>query len=950
MLHLNLLGSFSLTRDDTPLTGFISNKVQALLVYLAVTQRTHTRDTLAALLWQGVPEKVAKHSLRQALSNLRKIVPEGVVITRQTVSAAAINTDTSQFDSLIGAGRLADAAVLYKGEFLEGFFVADAPRFETWQVVQRERRHRQAFELFYDLQTAAQGSADLPRAIEYARRLQTLEPWHEPTHRCLMRLFAQRGDYASGLAQFAACRQLLQDELGVAPERATQELYERIKAARQRTVRRWVAPPALIGRNAELAQLKQLLLSGTRIVSLTAPGGFGKTHIAQQLAYDMRLHWLEGVYFVPLAAVTDEIGVLTAIAQTVQVEIGGEGEILAQLQRWLARRELLLVLDNCEQLVGDWFAALITALLDGAPQLTLLLTSRERLQMGGEQVMLLEGLAAESAAVDLFLTAVRRQQLDFVPDTRATRAISTICRAVGNVPLALELAAAQIDLFGVDEIAHAITASLDTLATTQRQIAPRQRSIRAVFDTSWARLNADERELLAGLSIFVAGCTLAAAQAIVGATPARIRSLVNKSLLTRQGKRWVQHPLLQQFSAEKLAQNPTRQQALQNAHADYFAHFLNTHFADIQLLKQPTLQQVAADLPNITRAWRHALTHAQISNVAISFRPLSFFYDATNRIVAWKNQFRFAVEQLDKQPDAPASQQNPLLAGILVAYGTALDRSAEFTLAHTIGTRSLAIATAYQFTEAMFHATLLVGRSQHYFGDYACAITHIRAALDLSRQLADAHAQARTLQSLGGSLLYHGKIADAKAAYSEAQRLFIEVGDKRGEMYATMMLGQVAYVQGEVEHAWRDWHSVLAHEGLQRHKLLAGMLYDWITAAHFRRGAYREALESADQALAVLDTLTFTAVYFNSQILRAHVYAATDQLDQAQQIEAQLQPYAHNSGSPLHRHTHDVLRGVLFIKLGDTVRGLALLKQVQATPASGWLNQQMVEHLLPLLV
>ena len=958
MLSLNLLGSFSITRDGEPLSGFISNKVQALLVYLAVTQQTHRRDALATLLWANVPEKVAKHSLRQALSNLRKIVPEGFEITRQTVGVIAATStslggvsgqagfqiDTQTFTSHLEAGNDAQAAELYHGDFLTGFFIADAPDFEAWQIVQREYFHRLAFDLFDRLQRRSVEQVDLVAAIDYARRLLLLEPWHEATHRQLMRLLAQRGDYAGGLAQFAACKKLLQTELGVEPELATQQLYERIAAARNRPMsRRQSTYTTLIGRDQEVANLSQLLLRNVRLLTITGPGGFGKTSLALQLADNLRLMWLDGVYVVPLASVNSVAGVVRAIVQTIGLDVQGEADLLPQLCQYLADREVLLLLDNCEQLVSDDFAHLVQELLDIAPLLSILLTSRERVGMMGEQVFALEGLAEQEAAANLFVSAARRQQIDFVPDETATNDIAAICDLVGNVPLALELAASQIDLYTPKEIGEAIAAGVASLTTAQRNVPERQRSLATVFETSWTLLTQDERDLYAALSVFVDGFTLAAARAVAGATPSLMQALVNKSLLARKNQRWMQHPLLLQFSAEKLAQAPARQHQLEAAHADYFAQLLNENFADIQLIKQPVLRMISAELPNIDKAWHFALANNQISNVAVSFRPLAFYFDATNRLQEWQSAFRLALDHLDRQPDAPPEQQNPLLAGVLVAYATGLERSAAHADAHAVAQRSLAISDAFGFDEARYHATIIIGRTHYYLGRLQASIDMLRKAVSIAVERQDVHGHARALQSLGGSLLTFGEIDEAKTVLADALCLFDQVDDQRGVLYAKNMLGQIANMLEQDDVAWRYWNDVLANENLPNYHFLHGMIHNWIAVFHLRKGAFEEALVSAEKAQDTLKNLTFTSTYVDALVGAGMAATAIGNLDYAWEIEGRLQSLLPKLASPIHyRHT-EALRAMLLLRGGQTAQGERLINEVLTNPSTGWMTKKLLE-------
>jgi len=257
-LRMTVLGSVQIVRGGTPVTGFVSTKVQALLIYLAVTGRPHTREALAGLLWGDMPHRAARVNLRQAIANLRRLVGSHLIINRQMVAldqespywldakvfiqgihqALRHNTNgnvkengDSPTSSIIPL--LTEVVELYQGEFLEGFVVRNAPAFEEWALLQRERFHGLALQGLHTLSAyyAAQGKAGCPAGIRYTRRLLRLEPWCEKAHRQLMELLARSGQRGAALAQYKQCCQTLAAEFGIQPMAETTALFERIRAA-----------------------------------------------------------------------------------------------------------------------------------------------------------------------------------------------------------------------------------------------------------------------------------------------------------------------------------------------------------------------------------------------------------------------------------------------------------------------------------------------------------------------------------------------------------------------------------------------------------------------------------------------------------------------------------------------------------------------------------------------
>ncbi|MBM3190376.1 MAG: SARP family transcriptional regulator, partial [Chloroflexi bacterium] len=246
-LCISLLGPLQVTLGREAVAGFESNKPRALLAYLAIEAgRTHARETLAGLLWPDMPNDAALGNLRRVLSNLRQAIGDReaerpcLLITRDTVAldaTASVVIDAARFAELVrGAGeassacdRLEQAVALYRGDLLEGFSLADSAPFEEWLVVARERFRRQLLSALRRLAGRLEGLGDYGRARAYAWRLVELEPWDENAHRTLMRTLALSGRRAEALAHYAACCRLLERELGVAPSRETQALYERIR-------------------------------------------------------------------------------------------------------------------------------------------------------------------------------------------------------------------------------------------------------------------------------------------------------------------------------------------------------------------------------------------------------------------------------------------------------------------------------------------------------------------------------------------------------------------------------------------------------------------------------------------------------------------------------------------------------------------------------------------------
>jgi DNA-binding SARP family transcriptional activator/predicted ATPase len=326
-LSLSLLGPFQVTLDGQPVTDFKSNKVRALLAYLAVeADRPHPREVLAGLLWPDWPDRDALGNLRYALSNLRTVIgdrtaePPFLLITRDTLqfnTASDYRLDVTAFTEMVEADKtdpsaidqLEQAVALYRGSFLEGFSVSDSPAFDEWALFTRERLARQISSALHRLSATHEQRAEYEQAQSFAWRHVELEPWDEAAHQQLMRTLALSGQRSAALAQYETCRRLLAEELGVEPAQETTRLYEQIRSGKLKALLPLPAPPpdltvrlplfleeepsqvempVFVSRERELAQLGgflDLALAGQgRVVFVTGEAGSGKTALVQEFA------------------------------------------------------------------------------------------------------------------------------------------------------------------------------------------------------------------------------------------------------------------------------------------------------------------------------------------------------------------------------------------------------------------------------------------------------------------------------------------------------------------------------------------------------------------------------------------------------------------------------------------------------------------------------------------
>ncbi len=583
-----------------------------LLCYLALNSGPHPREALAGLFWGEFTKERARANLRQTLHNLQQQVPDYLEVARKTVGFLHDRPhwiDVAEFEASVArmSGGLSGsysfealekAAALYQGDFMTAVFVDGAPDFESWRRVEREHYRLRLLDALEKLSQAYEGRLALENAVRTLRRLLTIEPWREAAHRQLMLLLARQGNYAAALAQFEQCRRLLVEELNVEPMPETVSLYERVRAARKLSRKPLPPQPTLfVGRSEALDSLQQLLLDDcVRLVTILGLGGVGKSRLALAAAEALQSAFLEGVAFVSLTADANLTGLFSAIVQALDIKLQGRDEPAQQIISYLQEKELLLLLDNFERLADK--AAGLEPILREAPNVKILVTSRERLNTRWERPFSLGGMVVgdfqsilESPAGQLFHNTAVQAGPDFNADEEDRQAIHQICQLVEGLPLGIELADAWTRLLSCAQIAEEVNRDHALLATSQLPGPEHRHGLWATFTYSWRMLSAKERVVFKQLSVFRGSFGRQAAQAVADARPLILSALVDKSLIRALGDdRYQMHESLRQFAAEKLAESPKDRQATESAHSRSYLEWLAQQEAG---LKRAGLEKVA---------------------------------------------------------------------------------------------------------------------------------------------------------------------------------------------------------------------------------------------------------------------------------------------------------------------------------------------------------------------
>jgi DNA-binding SARP family transcriptional activator/Tfp pilus assembly protein PilF len=793
-LQIRLLGGVQISRAGVPVSGFISNKVPALLAYLAVNrQQAHGREVLASLLWGEMADADAKNNLRQALSNLRKFLAPHVVVIHDMVqfdSAAPYSLDVECFQTALQTGDCQHAVSLYQGDFLQGFYVREAPQFEEWVFTQQARLREEALGALHRLMTDHAGRCEYPQAITYANRLLALDPWREEIHRHLMLMQARSGQHSAALAQYETCKKILAKELGVEPLPETTALYERIRSARQ-TARHNLpaAATAFVGREPELADLRQRLADpACRLITLTGLGGAGKTRLAQELARACAEMFINGVWLIPLAAV-DAPGLIPAIGNAFDFPFT-KGDAKKQLLNYLRQKELLLVLDNFEHLLDA--AALTTEILEAAPGVKILVTSRERLDVQGEWVVDLPGLPPGSAeAEQLFVQSARRARDGIRFDTQDRTTVAEICRLVGGLPLGIEIAAAGMRSLEAAAIRDEIQKNLDFLASTRRDIPERQRSLRAVFESSWERLTEAERQTFAALSVFRGGFTRPAAQQVAGGFDA----LVDKALVARRDERFELHEVMRQFAAEKLvAVKPAR-----DIHAAYFAQWASER---AQWNERASFAVMAQEFENVRAAWLWAAEQRDAAALAGLVHFSKRYLDIQGRYregYDWMAQALAQFGEVGEVGALPLDAQGQAMAKLVLYRALFLADMGKPD--ETVPTLQACLDYFQRVGDKLQIMACLnaLGIAARFLGHEDKGEAYFRGQLALARELGNRHEEATALNNISTALTTQGKFHESEQVLREGLALRRELNDEAGISSTLINLAVSLFNQGRYE-------------------------------------------------------------------------------------------------------------------------------------------------------
>ncbi len=602
---------------------------------------------------------------------------------------------------------------------------------------------------------------------------------------------------------------------------------------------------SFVGRKSELAEIAKFLQTPScRLLTLLGPGGVGKTRIALQVAADMIEDYPHGVYFVALASTESPELLTQAVALALSFNFYTKQNPQTQLLNYLRKKRLLLLMDNFEHLTEG--ASWVSDVLEQAPGVKVLATSRERLNLQGEWVFEVRGMRFPGAkgigdlesysGLELFKQSAVRVRRDFELNEETAPLVAEVCKLVNGLPLALELAASWLRILSLEEIIEEIEKSFDFLETSTRDMPERHKSLSAVFEYSWRLLTDKEKDILQKLAVFQGSFTKDAAEDVSGASLPTLSALLDKSLLRKtMENRYDLHEVIRQYAEMKLAVYPTEHEKTKKRHCRYYGGFLESRVDELQGPRQIEIgKEVGREFDNLRKGWYNAIEDGEAETVKKYLSGMSFLYQNEGLLQEAEETLSRAVENLSEKGGlihacvlrkqaifsyntGHYEKARKLLERSLVIFREKQNREGEALALTNLGNVALfegnfkeaedhfskCLAT-YEETGAILERLDVLnsmGIVKREKGDYLKARELFTEALSRAEELGNPSAISKTLVNLGNTVANLGEYEEAKKLYKRS----LDIYDKLGERWVKAMilhnLGELAYIQDQKEKA-----------------------------------------------------------------------------------------------------------------------------------------------------
>lgn len=875
--RIELFGGLCIRQGERTITRLPTRKTASLLAYLAYyLGKEHPREVLVNLLWPDSDLNAGRKSLSVALSAIRReleppgIRPGSILHTDHfsvKIFVETVVTDVLEFEAALDRRKrtddpseairlLAEAAENYRGQLLPGLY-------EDWIPREQERLAMRLEEALTELSGLAAQSGDIPGAFKYARRLVDLDPLREEGHRQLMRLYAASGRVPEALRQFQELEQSLRRELGALPSPVTRALAAEIAGSVATAAppvspvsvpavgRPGEAPPPepppppllsgsrlpspwtlFVGRVEERSWLVEAVGPGrSRLITLTGPGGSGKSRLAVEVARELKGAYHGRVWFIPLADLADPRSVPDRLAQVLGVGIGPGEDALEKCLDSLQRGggHALLVFDNFEHLIAEG-SRLIHRILDGLPEASCLVTSRHRLNVEGEREFPVPSLATPCGATLEELRASESVQL-FVDRAQAVRpgfqitagnaeAVRALCGRLEGIPLAIELAAARSQVLAPAQMLEQLHHRFSFLVARHRDADARHRSLEAAIDWSYRLLPAELQAFFAALSIFRGGWSLDAAVYVAGSVlkpglhedsePGADSALESHVLdaLARLREcslifaeevggemRYRMLETLREYGADR--HDCGERGALYSRLVRWHLSYLHRHQITPSGKSQAAyMERMDRDQENFWAAldWCRSQGVEVSPALEIASRLGPYWYT--------RGYFRRASEcLLGLLERSNPSDRGRWRAAALNASGVMLTCLGEDGRAVPLFREALGIGRETADRSIITHSLSRLAAIAFRRGDFPAARASFEEALEILRRAGDVQGVASNLASLGSIARAQGDLVEARRCYEESLAVARKNDDSRSTAMSLDCLGRVARDEGELDRA-----------------------------------------------------------------------------------------------------------------------------------------------------
>ncbi len=875
-MRIYLFGRFRI-HQGSKVIQLPTRKSEALLAYLLMNPNGHAREKLAALFWGDSSQTEARNSLRNALAVLNnKLGHDLLIADRQMVALNPENplwVDAQVFEAQ--ASRFLSSPSPRPGQVDIALYQEDllADFYDDWILPMRQYYRTLFLRTLLAITQQLRSNSEYEDAIAIARKILSFDSSNERAHQHLMFFYTALGDRSAALRQYEECQKTMLEELGVEPAAETIRLYEWIKQTPAETnpleARITNLPIPLtnfIGRRLEMNEIK-LMISSTRLLTLTGPGGSGKTRLAVQIGTELLETYKDGVWWVDLASLLDKTLVNHAIAKSLGVPEVANEPLNETLYRYLKSKQLLLILDNCEHLI-DSCAHIVNFLVERCDHLTILATSRESLNLTGESIYYVPTMSLPEPqqpstmdiligfeGIRLFVERARSVRSDFMLTEQNAAYVSQICQRLDGIPLAIELAAARVKLLTAEQIAARLDDRFQLLTGGSRMVLPRHQTLRAVMEWSSALLSEKERMLFRLLAVFSGSWGLEATEAVCsfdgrlvkGEILNLLSNLVDKSLVIREGDldgktRYRMLETIRQFAQDEL-EKAGQTNEIQKHHLDYYLRLVETvkphlgfFLTDSEMLSwlpvfalekdnlraalnfcETNLSFVEAGLKMAGSLHWYYFVHNSLSEGrewidrvlkktgVISQAVMAQAYLTTGFLACWQGDFVSARASLERSLTLfEAIDERSGVAFSLHGLGFAANGLGEHSQAGRMFTECLRIAREIDDKWLISIALHFIAIGSSFQGDYELARAQFEESIKIMEEgKGSMQGVAFSNFHLGRISRIHGNFPEAHGYHTEGLQLFVQIGDRRGLGYSFFGFACLAQAQNDPHRAAR---------------------------------------------------------------------------------------------------------------------------------------------------